>query len=95
MNLTNPKVAIFFLAFLPQFVDPSLGQGSLQIVILGITFIAVTLLVFGGVAMAAGTLSGWFRRRPEAQQESQQWLNRIAGGVFAALALRLLITEQQ
>ena len=91
MNLTNPKVAIFFLAFLPQFVDPDLGQGSRQIVILGMIFIGVTLLVFGSIAMAAGRLSSWFTRSPQ----SQQWLNRIAGSVFVALALRLLIIEQQ
>ena len=53
MNITNPKVAIFFLAFLPQFADPSLGSITIQMLLLGALFIIATLLVFGSVAWFA------------------------------------------
>ena len=57
MNITNPKIAVFFLAFLPQFVDPSRGLISTQILLFGVMFIATTLIVFGSVAWGAGFLS--------------------------------------
>jgi threonine/homoserine/homoserine lactone efflux protein len=90
MNITNPKVAIFFLAFLPQFANPDLGSVSLQIVMYGLIFIVVTLFVFGSIAITAGRLGHWLRRSITAQL----WLNRVAGLVFVGLALRLLSTER-
>lgn len=91
MNITNPKVAIFFLAFLPQFVDPDLGSVSEQIVVLGLVFIVATWIVFSGIAATAGALGAWLQR----SHAAQLWLNRIAGAVFVALAFRLLVTERQ
>ena len=90
MNLTNPKVAIFFLAFLPQFADPAAGSVGLQIVMLGSVFIAATLVVFGGIAWGAGFIGGWLRRSTRAQTA----MNRLAGIVFVALAIRLAVTER-
>ena len=87
MNVTNPKVAIFFLAFLPQFTDPSRGVLWIQMVLLGLVFILATILVFGSVSLLAGTLGGWLTRSPSAQRI----LNGVAGVVFAGLAIRLLI----
>lgn len=89
MNATNPKVAIFFLAFLPQFADPARGPVALQIVLLGAVFGVATLLVFGSIAWAAGFVGEWLRRRPGAQVA----MNRIAAVIFVGLALRLLITR--
>ena len=86
MNATNPKVAIFFLAFLPQFVDPALGPVQWQIVQLGACFGLATLLVFGGIA----ALAGRFGQRLRDSARAQHLLNRAAALVFAALALRLL-----
>ncbi len=89
MNITNPKVVIFFLAFLPQFADPSLGSISTQILWLGTLFIVATLLVFGTVAWFAGFLGEWLKSSAKAQLI----MNRIAGTVFIGLALRLAVTE--
>jgi len=90
MNLSNPKVAIFFLAFLPQFANPGLGSVPLQIVMYGLMFIVVTFLVFGSIAMTAGWLGSWLRRSVTVQL----WLNWLAGLVFVGLALRLLSAER-
>lgn len=90
MNVTNPKVAIFFLAFLPQFVDPAWGAIPVQIAVLGLVFMASGLLVFGAIAWAAGRLGGWLRRSARAQIV----INRLAATVFVLLALRLLLSPQ-
>ncbi|MDX9786319.1 MAG: LysE family translocator [Desulfobacterales bacterium] len=90
MNITNPKVSIFFLAFLPQFADPTRGPLSLQLLLLGGIFIVAALLVFGGIALLAGTLGQWLNRSARAQKI----LNRVAGTVFLALALKLATTER-
>ncbi len=85
MNASNPKVAIFFLAFLPQFVDPALGPVQWQIVQLGACFGLTTLLIFGGIA----ALAGRFGQRLRESERAQHILHRAAALVFAALALRL------
>jgi len=85
MNVTNPKVSVFFLAFLPQFTNPGRGSLSLQLILLGFLFIIATLLVFGGVAFTAGSLGEWLSGSPRAQKI----MNRIAGMVFVALAIKL------
>lgn len=90
MNITNPKVAIFFLAFLPQFADPARGAVTLQILVFGGLFIVATLLVFGAVAWFAGFLGEWLHRSPRAQV----YLNRAAGAIFVALAIRLATAER-
>lgn len=90
MNITNPKVSIFFLAFLPQFADPARGALTPQIALLGGLFIIATLLVFSSIAILAGSLGRWLTRSAKAEQI----MNRIAGTVFAALALRLATAER-
>ena len=90
MNITNPKVSIFFLAFLPQFADPLRGPISMQILFLGGLFIVATILVFGGIALLAGTLGQWLNR----SDRTQNILNKIAGTVFLGLALKLATTER-
>lgn len=90
MNVTNPKVAIFFLAFLPQFADPARGSVPIQIMLFGGLFIVATILVFGAVALGGGLIGTYLRQSPSAQI----WLNRLAGVVFVGLAVRLAITER-
>ena len=90
MNLTNPKVSLFFLAFLPQFTDPARGSLPVQVILLGMTFIAATILVFGGIALLAGTLGSWLQRSTTVQRG----LNWLAGTVFLGLALTLLVARR-
>ena len=90
LNVTNPKVSIFFLAFLPQFANPQRGALSLQILALGGVFILSTWLVFGAIALLAGSLGQWFTR----SQKTQKIMNRIAGSVFFGLAVKLATTKQ-
>ena len=89
MNITNPKVAIFFLAFLPQFVVANQGAVGLQILLLGGIFMVATLFTFGAIAFFAGRFGQVFQSSTIAQRS----LNRLASLVFCALALRLLVTN--
>lgn len=89
MNVTNPKVSIFFLAFLPQFADPERGSVAVQIFVFAAAFLLATLLVFGGVAIAAGRLGAWLRQRPGVQRG----MNRMAGLVLFGLAVGLLLSR--
>lgn len=90
MNLTNPKVTIFILAFVPQFITPENGSFIAQFFQFGGLFMLATLLVFGAVALAAGSLGTWLKSRPEAQL----WMNRLSGVVFLALALKLVTASK-
>lgn len=85
MNVTNPKVSIFFLAFLPQFTNPAKGSLPLQLIILGLLFILASIVVFGTISLLAGMLGQWLRR----SERAQVLLNRIAGAIFTGLALKL------
>jgi len=90
MSLTNPKVSIFFLAFLPQFASPARGSIGLQMLMLGVLFMLAALLVFSLVAVFAGAIGERLQRSPGVQL----WLNRMAGVVFIGLALKLLTTQR-
>lgn len=90
MNLTNPKVSLFFLAFLPQFTSASRGSVALQTISLGGLFIVATLLVFGTIAFFSGAFGQVLRKSARVQL----WLNRVAGIVFVGLALRLVFSQR-
>ena len=90
MNVTNPKVAVFFLAFLPQFVEPGRGGAAGQIVWLGVLFIVATLLTFGAIACFAAALGALLKRSPRIER----WMSSLAGCLFVALAARLAVTQR-
>lgn len=90
-NVLNPKIAIFFLAFLPQFVDKSSNQVTLQLVTLGLTFAFLGLLFLVVVGYSSGTIGSWITRRPH----FSQFLGRLSGGILVALGVRLALTERQ
>jgi len=90
MNVCNPKVSVFFLAFLPQFVDPGRGAVTAQLIQLGLLFIAATVLVFGTVSLLAGSAGAWLSRSEAARRA----LNITAGCLFLGLALRLAFTSR-
>ena len=84
-NLLNPKVALFFLAFLPQFVDPARGSPVTQIVLLGLLFNCSGTLVNAVVADVASRATAWLR----AQEAASRRLQRLTGAIFVALGVRL------
>ncbi len=90
MNITNPKVSVFFLAFLPQFADPSRGPLTQQLLALGAIFMVATILVFGGIALLAGMLGAWLTGAPKLQRV----LNRMTAVLFVGLALKLALSQR-
>ena len=90
MNITNPKVSIFFLAFLPQFTNPEVGNVTGQIFTLGALFMLSAFGVFTVVSLLAGRVGAWFSKT----KNGEKILNRVAGTIFAALAIKLALTSR-
>ena len=88
-NMLNPKVTLFFLAFLPQFVNAEQGGVGLQMAILGAVFMMVTIAVFGAVALFAAMIGDWVRRKPAIGER----LNVFAGLTFIALGIRVALPD--
>lgn len=83
VNVLNPKTALFFFAFLPQFVSVDRGSVAAQILLLGSIFVAMGIVSDGLYAVAAGSLGDWLRARPRVL-EAQRW---FAGTVFVSLGV--------
>jgi threonine/homoserine/homoserine lactone efflux protein len=88
-NAINPKVALFFLSFLPQFVAAQRGDANLQTLFLGLVFTAQAAVLFGLLGFFSGSVGAWLQRRPRAGM----WLDRVAGVIFIALGLRLIVSR--
>jgi len=84
-NLSNPKIAIFYFAFLPQFVAPSAQQPTVTVFVLGLAFAGLTFLIKAPVGFFAGKLSAWLRSRPGVLT----WIFRASGAILVGLGVRL------
>jgi threonine/homoserine/homoserine lactone efflux protein len=84
VQVLNPKVALFFLAFLPQFVDPSRGAAWTQIIVLGATLAALGLFTDGLYALAGGTAADWLKRRGTGAGP-ERVRRYVSGGIYLAL----------
>jgi threonine/homoserine/homoserine lactone efflux protein len=90
-NVLNPKVALFFLAFLPQFADPARGALWSQLLLLGAIFAVNGTLVCVAFAVFASGVGGWLRTR----YGVSRLLERATGGLFVALGIRLALLERR
>jgi len=89
-NISNPKIAVFYFAFLPQFILPGAPHPTLSVLVLGLVFAGLTFLVKGPVGLSAGLLSGWLRSRPQVIA----WLYRASGAVLIGLGLKLALERR-
>jgi len=89
-ELLNPKTALFFLAFLPQFVKPENGSVFLQLMTLGVLFVGLGLVSTIVFAVSAGAMGRFLRRNPVILK----WQGKVVGGIYCALGLRLALQER-
>ena len=89
-NISNPKITIFYFAYLPQFIPSGEGHTTLRLLTLGIAFALLTFMVKGPIGYGAGLLSGWLRSRPTVIG----WTNRLSGIVLVGLGLRLALERR-
>lgn len=90
-NVLNPKVALFLLAFLPQFADPTVDSAAVQLLALGLTFALLTWMVFSAIGYFSGSLGNWLESRP-GYANVLRWLT---GGVLVGLGLRLAFSDRR
>lgn len=89
-EVLNPKTALFFLAFLPQFVRPENGTVMLQLAVLGIVFVVLGLFSTVVFAVSAGRLGSFLRRNPTVLK----WQGKVVGGIYCALGVRLALQQR-
>ncbi|GAB5373908.1 MAG: LysE family translocator [Acuticoccus sp.] len=90
VEVLNPKTALFFLAFLPQFVTPQAGAVALQLTVLGVVFVALGLFSTVVVALAAGGIGRMVRRH----RAVLRWQGKVVGVIYCALGARLAVMER-
>ena len=90
-NVLNPKIAVFFLAYLPQFADPATGGAAFQLLAFGLVFALLTLVIFGALALFSGAAGSWLRVRPK----FAAGLGWLTGGVLILLGLRLALEDRR
>ncbi len=89
-EVLNPKTALFFLAFLPQFVRPENGSVMLQLMMLGMIFVLLGLFSTVVFAVSAGRLGAFLRRNPSVVK----WQGKVVGGIYCALGVRLALQQR-
>lgn len=89
-NVLNPKVALFFLAFLPQFINPGQAQNFIPFFILGLTFVFTGTIWYLTLATFSSKLSDRIRQN----YKIKKWLDKITGGIFVALGIKLALTKK-
>ena len=89
-NISNPKITIFYFAYLPQFIPSGSAHPTLTLFGLGVVFAGLTFLVKGPVGYGAGLLSSWLRARPSVLA----WINRTSGVILVALGIRLALSRR-
>ena len=89
-NMLNPKVTLFFIVFLPQFVDSAAKTSvAAQMIGFGLLFMLQTVVIFSLIGLSAGAIGAWLKRRPGIAV----WLDRLAGATFVALGLRVALRD--
>ena len=88
-EVLNPKSAMFFLAFLPQFVNPENGAVALQLIVLGVLFVLAGLVSTMTVALCAGAAGSYLRKNPAIGR----WQGKVVGSIYCGLGLRLALQE--
>ncbi|GAA3644919.1 LysE family translocator [Flavivirga jejuensis] len=89
-NILNPKVALFFLAFLPQFINPHYTQSPIPFLILGLTFVSTGTLWCLTLAIFSSKLSNRIRQN----YKIKKWLDKITGGLFISLGIKLALSKK-
>jgi threonine/homoserine/homoserine lactone efflux protein len=89
-NLFNPKAILFFVTFLPQFVNPRSEHAQFQLALLGLTFAFIDVVFLGVLALAAGRVNTWLTRKPE----NARRVSVISGSLLVGLGLRLALAER-
>lgn len=89
-NLSNPKIALFYFAFLPQFLSGEGSETAMSLFFLGSSFAGLTFLIKGPIGYFAGTLSAWVRAHPWVLT----WLHRTSGAVLIGLGVKLAFDER-
>lgn len=90
-NIMNPKVAIFYFSYLPQFVIQNNGNETMQLFILGFTFATLTFLIKAPIGFISGLLSFWIKTRPIILH----YIHRTSGLILIGLGLKLALAERQ
>ncbi|WP_010676749.1 LysE family translocator [Bacillus timonensis] len=90
MNLLNPKVSLFFLAFFPQFINYENGSVSIQMLVLGILFLVQTFVIFSFISIFAGKVGYFLRKNPTLSKK----INYIQGTLFTLIGLKIALSEK-